>query len=407
MSLRLCGKSCREVVALMHDQIAKYTRKLLADRSADPNRIAFAAQDDVLVFSGEPELARLAGDVLGQLNCLALTIAQPSLPFADLLIQRAGTGEQRIVPRDTETRTFLHDIPILRQCELGSNPATTIAHLLGNRKGIVVEGIGIIATGGLTVEQGYINWSSVFHSTFIKYLEDVLEHGFQLPGEAEAFARFRREWLLPLSAEGLEFRTGPIMEKTVILDEIARVGSYTVQRGLVDSFFGNISYSNGDLIYISQTASSLDELPGCIDPVPFGNSSTVGITASSELVAHRRIFETTGCRAILHGHPRFAVVMSMLCEERSECAITDCWRDCPKVRFLGGTPVVAGEIGAGGIAKNVPPVIGEPGRAIVYGHGVFSIGMNDFEEAFRSLVEVENWCREEYFRRFDEKWNLG
>jgi ribulose-5-phosphate 4-epimerase/fuculose-1-phosphate aldolase len=387
----------------MLDQIAKYSDKLLADRSATAGRIAFAAQDDVMVFSGEPELARLAGEVLGQLNCLALAVAQPSLPFAEFLVQRAGTGEQRIVPRDTETRTFLHDIPILRTNELGNRPADTIARLLGNRKGIVVEGVGIVATGGLTVEQGYINWSSVFHSTFIKYLEDVLEHGFLLPGEGEAFARFRREWLLPLSADGLEFRAGPIREKPDILDEIIRVGGYTVQRGLVDSFFGNISYRSGDLIYISQTASSLDELSGCIDPVPFGNSSTVGITASSELVAHRSIFETTGCRAILHGHPRFAVVMSMLCEEKANCTVTDCWRDCPKVRFLGGSPVVAGEIGAGGIAKNVPPVIGEPGRAIVYGHGVFSIGRNDFAEAFRALVNVENWCRQEYFRRFDTR----
>jgi ribulose-5-phosphate 4-epimerase/fuculose-1-phosphate aldolase len=388
----------------MHDQISKYSRKLLADRAAAKDRIAFAAQDDVMVSAGERELTRLVSGVLAQLNCLALVAAEPALPFADLLVKRARAGEQEIVPRDTETRTFLHDIPIVRNADLDDHPENLIARLLGNRKGIVVEGVGIVASGALTVEQAYINWSSVFHSTFIKYLEDVLEHGFLLPGESEAFTRFRKEWLLPLSAEGLDFRKGPLLEKTAILDEIARVGRYTVQRGLVDSFFGNISYSNGDLIYISQTASSLDELAGCIDPVPFGNSSTVGITASSELVAHRRIFETTGCRAILHGHPRFAVVMSMLCEERPECTVTDCWRDCPKVRILGGTPVVAGEIGAGGIAKNVPPVIGDPGRAIVYGHGVFSIGREDFAEAFQALVDVENWCREEFFRRFDAKY---
>lgn len=389
----------------MRDQISKYSNKLLSDRAAKADRIAFAAQDDVMVSAGDQGLSSLATGILVQLNCLALVAAEPALPFADFLVKRAQAREHEIVPRDTETRTFLHDIPILRKSELGDCPATTIAHLLGNRKGIVVEGVGIVANGALTVEQAYINWSSVFHSTFIKYLEDVLEQGFLLPGEPEAFDRFRQEWLLPLDASGLEFRPGPIEEKDAILDEIASVGRYTVQRGLVDSFFGNISYCSNDLIYISQTASSLDELAGCIDPVPFGNSSTVGITASSELVAHRRIFEITGCRAILHGHPRFAVVMSMLCEEKGNCTITDCWRDCPKVRMLGGTPVVAGEIGAGGIAKNVPPVINGPGRAIVYGHGVFSIGRNDFEEAFRALVEVENWCREEYFRRFDQKWH--
>lgn len=390
----------------MHDQIRKYISKLTADRSAHPDRIGFAAQDDIMICAGASSLTRIAEDTLSRLNCLALCAARPALPFAEYLLRRAAADEHEVIPRDTETRTFLHDIPFVRSTELGNDPAAVIAGLLGSRKGIVVEGIGIIASGSLTIEQAYINWSSVFHSTFIKYLEDVLQDGFLLPGEAEAFADFRSTWLLPLSAEGLSFREGPLADKTGILDEITRVGSYTVQRGLVDSFFGNISYSNGDLIYISQTASSLDELAGCIDPVPFENSSTVGITASSELVAHRRIFEVTGCRAILHGHPRFAVVMSMLCEEKEQCPVQDCWKDCRKVRILGGTPVVAGEIGAGGIARNVPPVIGEPGRAIVYGHGVFAIGRTDFREAFQALVDVENWCREEYFRRFDERCKL-
>ena len=387
----------------MHNQIQKYINKLTADRSAHPEIVAFAAQDDVMISAGEPSLARISADTLARLNCLALCAARPALPFANFLLQRTAADEHEIIPRDTETRTFLHDIPLLRSSELGDRPDGVIAGLLGSRKGIVVEGIGIIASGALTVEQAYINWSSVFHSTFIKYLEDVLQFGFMLPGEAEAFDRFRTEWLQPLSADGLQFRVGPIFDKAEILDEITRVGRYTVQRGLVDSFFGNISYSNGDLVYISQTASSLDELAGCIDPVPFENSSTVGITASSELVAHRSIFELTGCRAILHGHPRFAVVMSMLCEDQAGCTVKDCWRDCPKVRLLGGTPIVAGEIGAGGIARSVPPVIGGPGRAIVYGHGVFAIGSSDFREAFQALVDVENWCREEYFKRFDER----
>jgi len=388
----------------MLDQIDKYTQKLIADRSAQPERIAMAAQDDVMISSGALELRELAAAILGHLNSLALCIATPALPFAEYLLQRAAASEHAIVPRDTETRTFLHDIPILRTTELGSDPATVMARLLGSRKGIVVEGIGIIAVGALTVEQAFINWSSVFHSTFIMYLEDVLENGFLSADEPASFCSFRHDWLVPLTADGLAFRPGPLNDKREILDELAQVGRYTVQRGLVDSFFGNISYRCGDLIYVSQTASSLDELPGCIDPVPFENSSTVGITASSELVAHRRIYETNDCRAILHGHPRFSVIMSMLCEEKTDCTISDCWKSCPKVRIVAGSPVVAGEIGAGGIATSVPPVIGRTGCAIVYGHGVFTLGRNDFAEAFSSLVAVENWCRQEYFRRFDEKY---
>jgi ribulose-5-phosphate 4-epimerase/fuculose-1-phosphate aldolase len=388
----------------MLDQIAKYTAKMVIDGSARADRIAFAAQDDVMISGGDPALASLAESLLSRLDCLALVAAAPSLPFADLLIRRTAHHEQVLVPRDTETRTFLHDIPLVRSGEQGPDPALTIATLLGSRKGVIYEGIGIIAAGALTVEQAYINWSSVFHSTYIKYLEDLLDHGFLLEGERELFARFRREWLPQIAADGLDFGRGPFTAKDVILAEIVRVGSYTVQRHLVDSFFGNISYSNGDLIYISQTAASLDELSGCIDPVPFENSSTVGITASSELGAHRAIFETTGCRAILHGHPRFAVVMSMQCDEKEICAVSDCWKECVNVRTLENTPIVAGEIGAGGIAKNIPPVIGRTGSTIVYGHGVFSIGKTDFRDAFQGLVDVENRCREAYFKKLDETW---
>ncbi len=382
----------------MRDQIAKYTAKLIADRAARPDGIAFAAQDDRLIADGNPELARLAEGVLSQLSCLGLVAACPALPFADFLVARAKPGESTIVPRDTETRTFLHDIPFLRRTELDSDPAPQIARFLANRKGVVVEGVGIVASGAVTVEQAFINYCSVFHATFVKYLRDLLHEGYLIHGEAEAVREFRDQWLRPLSAEGLVSRHGSLVEPAEILAEIETVGRYTVERGLVDSFFGNISARAGELIYISQTAASLDELAGCIDPVPLDNSSTTGITASSELLAHRRIYEASGAAVILHGHPKFAVVMSMECAEEN-CPITDCWKECPRVRFLGDIPVVAGEIGAGGLAKRVPPVIGGPGKALVYGHGVFTVGRADFAEAFRAMVDVENWCREEYFRR--------
>jgi ribulose-5-phosphate 4-epimerase/fuculose-1-phosphate aldolase len=386
----------------MHDQLVKYAQKLVTDRSALEGRIAVAAKDDVLITHGEPALTELAGRVLERLNALSLVVAAPSLPFADLLVARAGAGESCIEPRDTETRTFLHDIPFIRQAELSARPEEQIAPLLGNRKGVIVEGVGIFASGGVTVEQAYINYSSVFHSTFVKYLEDLLQEGYRFPAEAGIMAEFFGSWLLPLSDAGLEFHPGPLESAEEILAEMTRVGRYTVERGLVDSFFGNISCRTDRLIYISQTAASLDALGGCIDPVPFDNSSTVGITASSELAAHRRVYETGDARVILHGHPKFAVIMSMLCEEEG-CDTRDCWRDCPRVRFLGDAPVVAGEIGAGGLAKRVPPVIGGPGRAIVYGHGVFTIGRDGFAEAFLAMVEVENWCRAEYRRRLAEK----
>ncbi len=386
----------------MRSLIAKYAEKMERDRSVVPGRLGIAAQDDVMISEGAPDLSRLAADVLSRLSCLGVVAAAPSLPFADFLLRREPAGARAIVPLDTETRTFLHDIPIVRREELDGAPASAIAARLSNRKGAIAEGVGIVAAGPVTLEQAYIHYSCVFHAAFVKYLLDVLQDGFRLAGEAEAFQAFRGTFLRPPTAGGLSFRAGPLDDPEEILAEIRAVGRYTVERGLVDSFFGNISWRLGGTIYISQTAASLDELSGCIDPVPTDNRSTTGITASSELLAHRRIYEATGARAILHGHPKFAVAMSMLCEEKG-CPVKDCWKDCPNVRMLCGTPVVAGEIGAGGLAVRVPPVIGGPGKAIVYGHGVFAIGRDGFEEAFRSMVEVENRCRDEYFRRLDAR----
>lgn len=382
----------------MRKPIAKYLGKLAADRSVLPGGAAIAANDDVIMSGGDPQLAKAAEGALSRLDAVAVVLARPALPFAEFLIRRAPAVERRIVPRDTETRTFLHDIPILRAADLRGDPAAAIASLLRSRKGIVAEGLGIAAVGPLSVEHAYINYSSVFHAVFVKYLLDVLTEGFRLPGEKEAFRAFRGAWLRPLSADGLVFRPGPLRDPKEILSETAVVGRYTVERGLVDSFFGNISCRAGDVIYISQTAASLDELAGCIDSVPLDGSTTTAITASSELIAHRRIYEACAAHTILHGHPKFTVAMSMVCEETG-CTVSDCWKDCDRVRRMGDIPVVAGEIGAGGIAKRVPPVIGESGKAVVFGHGAFTAGWNGFGEAFRAMVEIENWSRRNYFAR--------
>ena len=124
---------------------------------------------------------------------------------------RRAREPARIVPSDTENRTFLHDIPFIRAGEQEDRLAERIATLLGGRKGIIVEGVGIVAVGAITVEQAYINYSSVFHSTFVKYLQDILADGFLLPGEQEAFSHVpsrlappphRRRARLPLRLTG-------------------------------------------------------------------------------------------------------------------------------------------------------------------------------------------------------------
>lgn len=363
-----------------------------------PGRYAFAAKDAATVAEGDAALVRLAEDALSRLSCKALLVARPSLPFAELLVRRAPRGHRRIVPRDSESRMFLRDIPFLRAEEGETDLPARIAALLSSRNGGVVEGVGIVAAGAATVEQAYVHYSSVFHATLVKYLEELLRNGFLVPGEEEALREFRDAWPAPPPDEGLAFPRGLLGEPAEILDELADVGRRTVEGGLVDSVFGNISCLAGGIIYISRTGASLDDLEGNVVAVPLGAPPSAGHGASSELPIHRRIYETGAARAILHGHPRFTVLLSLLCEE-AECGVADCARDCDRVRFLAGVPLVGGETGAGGAATRVPAAVAAQGIAVVCGHGVFAAGREGFTDPFRSMAVLENRCRREYFRR--------
>jgi ribulose-5-phosphate 4-epimerase/fuculose-1-phosphate aldolase len=66
-------------------------------------------------------------------------------------------------------------------------------------------------------------------------------------------------------------------------------------------------------------------------------------------------------------------------------------------------PIVAGETGAGGLAKSVPLALKESGVCIAFGHGIFAAGEKDFQDAFTRMAEVENQCRETYFKLMEQK----
>jgi ribulose-5-phosphate 4-epimerase/fuculose-1-phosphate aldolase len=390
----------------MHDQIEKYTGKLLRDRTAVPDSVRFYRLDDVVMANRQDEWLSFFTGVFPGLDITALLFARLTLPFADLLVERAGSGTDRLVPQDSETRVFLHDIPFIRSTEWegasASDRTGMLVRCLKERKAVIIQGVGVVATGGVTVEQAYIGFSTIFHTTFVKYCLDILKDGFLLPQERMVFEGFRQAWNRTSDLSGLSFAEGPLKGREAVISELCRVGRYTVEKGYVDSFFGNISYFDGATIFISQTTSSLDELEGFIDPVPVDGASTAGLSASSELPTHRAIYLDSPYHAVLHGHPRFSIVLSMLCDEKN-CAIRDCNRLCDRTRSACGVPIVAGETGAGGMARSVPAAVREGGVCIVYGHGIFAAGEKDFRDAFKKMADVENACREEYFRLASER----
>lgn len=379
-------------------QLRYYQAKLLEDWLLSPEHLLLLAQDDESVSCGELLQSDLCREVHDRLGVTALIVGMPVLPLVDLLLAQAQPEADRVVPLDTETRTFLHDIPLVRAAELRLHGAEAIAGRLEERRGVIVEGLGLIASGGLTVEQAYVNFSSLLHASLVKLLLDLLRE--PLPA-AEDLARLQPLWAelrKPLAARTEGLAQIVPQEPALCYESICRAGRRTVELGLVDSFFGNISVATDAALYISQTGASLDRLEDSIELVPNDDSTCAGLTASSELAAHRAIFAATGARTLLHGHPRFSVILSLLCEETG-CRTGDCWRDCDRIRRLNGVPVVAGEVGAGGLAKSLPPVIGEKGVAVVYGHGVFALGEEDFATPLQAMLALENWCRQNFLQR--------
>ncbi|MCP3900414.1 MAG: rRNA adenine dimethylase, partial [Desulfobacteraceae bacterium] len=130
------------------------------------------------------------------------------------------------------------------------------------------------------------------------------------------------------------------------------------------------------------------------------DSSCSSITASSEFSAHKKIvLNNPEINGLLHGHPKFTVIMSMFCEKQECSMLNQCHIKCPEVRYIDDIPIVCGEVGTGiyGLCNTLPKAITGKKAVIVYGHGVFAAVDNDFNNAFRSMIDIEKRCRDKYF----------
>lgn len=398
--------------------VEKYADKLR--RAGLCERPALAGLDAELAWNADadPALVRAMAPVFGRLDMAGFAVGRPAGALGPVVDFLAAHHPGGFTPGDTETRTFLHHLPVVERLD-----ADSVAGALSAHKAVIVRdgadggevGAHVAAHGGVTPEQAFVSFSSVCFSCFVLFFMDYLRlarAGAVEPRRREAFER-ARELLEPMRREPPELERGPFADAGRAHRAMAEAGRATVEYGLVDSYFGNVSALVGGTIHISQTGSSLDELEGLIDPCPLDGSSTACLTASSELTAHAGVYGDAagpGPRAILHGHPRFTVIATMDCPEihqtvtcetgrRGQCHVT-----CSKHRELpGGIPIVPGEVGTGptGLARTLPAAMRCAGAAAVWGHGLFTSGPADFNEPFARLLETENGCRARYFEEVD------
>ncbi|MUM76379.1 rRNA adenine dimethylase [Pseudodesulfovibrio sp. F-1] len=383
----------------------KYARKLEDQGLCEPGKTLVGGLDAGLEWNRpDPQIAILA-PLFDLLPINSLVFAPPAEPYATIIDHLAApipdAPVDNLRPEDTETRTFLHDIPVCHEFSV-----TALAAALARRKAAIVPGHGIVSCGTVSPEQGFVFVSSTVFACFVLFFSRYLAQA--RAGGPDV--RFRAAFKAASSMLNAMRRDQPPLAQTIptardqALAAMAGAGRAVVGHGLVDSFFGNISCRLGDTILISQTGSSLDELPGCIDACPMDGSSTTGLTASSELTAHEDVYRQSQTRCILHGHPRFSVILSMDCD-RPDCAHRGrCHVACPECRTVEGVPIVPGEVGTGptGLCNTLPPALAGHGAAIVHGHGLFAASDTGFADAFATLLDTENRCREGYFRRLED-----
>ncbi|WP_243545009.1 class II aldolase/adducin family protein [Pseudodesulfovibrio tunisiensis] len=373
-----------------------YARKLVTRGLVLEDDVLVAGTDAELVWNREdPRTAELE-TAMAEIGAGSLVFARPAEPFCTIMEFLCARSRKSVKPRDTETRTFLHDIPIVREFS-----AEALARGLSRRKAVLIPGHGIAACGSVMPEQAFVFYSSTCFAVSVLFFSEYLTRMRISALDPEYRAAFWRACAhLPEPRIDLpDLLHGPFESEDQAVAAMTQAGRAVVEYGLVDSFFGNVSCRVDDVIHISQTGSSLDELEGCIDPCPMDGSSCAGLTASSELTAHEDVYRRTPARCILHGHPRFSVIMSMYCD-RDDCVNRDaCHIHCTEKRFVGDAPVVPGEVGTGptGLCHTLPPALERHDAAIVLGHGVFATARTDFNDAFRTLLETENASREAYF----------
>ncbi len=175
--------------------------------------------------------------------------------------------------------------------------------------------------------------------------------------------------------------------------DIAYWGKKLADSGLVSSRFGNISVRTERGLLIKKTGVMLDSIESADDVTEVGLQPGPGDReASSETSSHRAIYLATDARAIIHAHPQFGIVESLLCRDEIKPL------DSEGIPFLGTIPVVDGDSGSKELFDNLTRVFATTKRRGVMnrGHGSFAIGP-DLKDCFNTTTMIEHSSKVKYF----------
>lgn len=172
-----------------------------------------------------------------------------------------------------------------------------------------------------------------------------------------------------------------------LYEEFRYIGRDILLTGLTSSHGGNMSVRVGDRIIIKRRGAQLGQLKRTdfVETGMYTKDSGI-MRASTELIVHRAIYENTSALAVIHCHPRTAIVLSLSRDEIIPI-------DNEGSYLLRKIPVISVEMASG--SKEMADKVSEAlqGYKIIMqrGHGCFAIGQT-LEEAYHWVSALEEVC---------------
>ncbi len=148
--------------------------------------------------------------------------------------------------------------------------------------------------------------------------------------------------------------------------QIIFAGEVLYKENLVNSHAGNISIRENDKIYITKTGAMLGYLTEN-DIVEIDiNPSEKDKEASSELIVHRRIYQKTNAKAVIHAHPVNMVALSFKLNRFVPI-------DSEGKLFIKEVPIIEAKIPSASeeVAEKVSSTLKEYDITVVKTHGSF------------------------------------
>ncbi|MDD5485331.1 MAG: aldolase [Methanocellales archaeon] len=178
---------------------------------------------------------------------------------------------------------------------------------------------------------------------------------------------------------------------------MVKFGKKLAEDGLVRSHFGNISVRIDNKMLITKRGAMLDGLSkNSVVEVDLEESKSR--VASMEAKVHREIYRGTSALAVIHAHPVYAVVESLILSQDKIIPV-----DCEGLYHLREIPIVEGKAGSKKLADNVSSVLRDYKGVIVRGHGTFTAGKS-LEEAYVLTSMIEHSCKVKYLLSMATQW---